>query len=167
MSGDRKASVSDIDLSKLVGLGSKAPSRDKDKDGQKKPTTKGGPTEPPSMEAVRRRIDGQITEYTEGSGEGIPDVEAMLRADPGNVDLQDWLAFLYYTNNRLDEAIELYKKLISASHKPDAQYFYLGNVYYKKGLHQLAIEQWKKSLEISPNGANARKAQARIQDLSG
>jgi len=145
--------VSDLDLANLVKLGT-SPGKKKDDDTD-------------ALNQVRRKIDGQITEYTEGSGEGIDDVETMLKADPDNVDLQDWLAFLYYTNNRLDEAIDLYKKLLASGHKADTQYFYLGNAYYKKGLSQLAVEQWKKSLEVAPTGPMARKAQARIDEATG
>jgi len=113
--------------------------------------------------AVKRKIDGQITEYTKGSGEGIDDVRLMLQSDPDNVDLLDWLAFMLYTNNSLDEAIELYKKLLALNHRPDNQHFYLGNAYFKKGLAKLAIESWKKVMELAPDSKLARKAKVRIE----
>jgi len=113
--------------------------------------------------AVKRKVDGQITEYTQGSGEGIDDVRLMLQSDPDNVDLLDWLAFMLYTNNTLDEAIELYKRLLGLNHRPDNQHFYLGNAYLKKGLSKLAIQSWKKVIELAPNGKLARKAKVRIE----
>lgn len=113
--------------------------------------------------AVKRKVDGQITEYTKGSGEGIDDVRLMLQSDPDNVDLLDWLAFMLYTNNSLDEAIELYKRLLALNHRPDNQHFYLGNAYCKKGLSKLAVESWKKVIELAPASKLARKAQVRIE----
>ena len=153
--------MSDLDLSKLLGGGG----------GSKKPDDDSKPSSPASRpltnpDAARRKMDGQITEYTEATGEGIEDVEAMLKIDPENMDLTDWLAFLYYTNNRLDDAIELYRRLLSRGHKPESQYFYLGNAYFKKGLQQLAIEQWKRCVETDPTSSVARKAQARIEEAS-
>jgi len=114
-------------------------------------------------ETLQRKIDGQITEYTEGSGEGIDEVRMMLKNDPDNVDLQDWLAFMLYTNNELDEAIELYKKLLSANHRPDNQHFYLGNAYYKKGLTKLAVEEWKRVVELDPESKMGKKAKVRLE----
>ena len=37
--------------------------------------------------SLQRKIDGQITEYTQGSGEGIDEVRMMLKNDPDNLDL--------------------------------------------------------------------------------
>ena len=113
--------------------------------------------------SLQRKIDGQITEYTEGSGEGIDEVRMMLKNDPDNLDLQDWLAFMLYTNNELDEAIELYKKLLSANHRPENQHFYLGNAYYKKGLTKLAIEEWKRVVELDPESKMGGKAKVRLE----
>ncbi len=149
--------MSDIDLSNLLKKSGESGKREEKKDPKQD-----------TVDRVRQKLDGQITEYTEGTdSQGIADVEALLAGDPDNPDLQDWLAFLYYTNNRLDQAIELYRKLLAKGHKVDTQYFYLGNAYYKKGLTQLAVEQWRRSLETGPNGPMARKAQARIHEVEG
>src|SRR5688500_8748714 len=34
-----------------------------------------------------------VTQYQEGTGEGIEEIEARLKEDPKNEDLLDWLAF--------------------------------------------------------------------------
>ena len=54
-----------------------------------------------------------LTQYTSGTGEGISEVEKLLEGDPNNVDLLDWLAFMYYSNNNIDKAIETYKRALS------------------------------------------------------
>ena len=113
--------------------------------------------------SLQRKIDGQITEYTQGSGEGIDEVRMMLKNDPDNLDLQDWLAFMLYTNNELDEAIDIYKRLLAANHRPENQHFYLGNSYYKKGLTKLAIEEWKRVVELDPESKLGKKAKVRLE----
>lgn len=153
--------MTDLDLSKLLSTPPKK-AEEPTKPGAARPP--GPTTGADAMDRVRKKIDGQITEYTEATGEGIGDVQSMLAADPDNIDLMDWLAFLFYSNNRLDEAIDLYKRLLSQGHKPESQYFYLGNAYYRKGLQTLAIQQWKKCIEAEPTSSMARKAQARIEE---
>lgn len=152
--------MSDIDLSNLLKVTSRPPKKDEDRI-TSPPSS--APSRPGSSPGGRGNLDGQITEYKEGGdAEGIKSVESMLQTDPENVDLMDWLAFLYYSNNRLDDAINLYKKLLAKQHKVDTQYFYLGNAYYKKGLTQVAIEQWKRAVAAAPGSPMARKAEARI-----
>jgi tetratricopeptide (TPR) repeat protein len=158
--------MSDLDLSKLVSLRPQRSSTSSTSPGSSaRSASPASPaTDADALDRARKKIDGQITEYTEATGEGIDDVEAMYAADPSNPDLMDWLAFLYYTNNRLDEAIGLYRKLLSVGHKPESQYFYLGNAYFRKGLRSLSIEQWKRCVEVAPASSMARKAQARIEE---
>jgi tetratricopeptide (TPR) repeat protein len=109
---------------------------------------------PAEKDHLQRKIDGQITEYTEGSGEGI------------DLDLQDWLAFMLYTNNQLDEAIELYKRLLTSNHRSENQHFYLGNAYFKKGLVKLAVEEWKRVVLLDPESKLGQKAKVRIEQAS-
>lgn len=160
--------MSDWDLSKLVTSTPKKTENTSSSSGTSRPAAPATPiTGASALDQARKKIDGQITEYTEATGEGIDDVEAMLSVDPDNPDLMDWLAFLYYTNNRLDEAIDLYRKLLALGHKPESQYFYLGNAYFRKGLRSLSIEQWKRCVEVAPTSSMARKAQARIEETLG
>lgn len=121
---------------------------------------------PAEKDHLQRKIDGQITEYTEGSGEGIDEVRLMLQNDPENLDLQDWLAFMLYTNNQLDEAIELYKRLLTSNHRSENQHFYLGNAYFKKGLVKLAVEEWKRVVLLDPESKLGQKAKVRIEQAS-
>jgi tetratricopeptide (TPR) repeat protein len=89
----------------------------------------------------------------------------MLKNDPENLDLQDWLAFMLYTNNQLDEAIAIYKKLLGRNHKSETQHYYLGNAYCKKGLTQLAVEEWEQVVTLDPGGKLGKKAAVRIEQL--
>jgi tetratricopeptide (TPR) repeat protein len=86
----------------------------------------------------------------------------MLEADPENSELQDWLAFVYYSNGMWDAAIRVYEKLIRNGYRVPTQRLYLGNALFKKGLRVLALNEWRKAAEIDDHGTIARKAKERI-----
>jgi tetratricopeptide (TPR) repeat protein len=70
---------------------------------------------------------GLVTQYQEGTGEGIEEIEAKLAEDPNNPDLLDWLAFMYYSNNQMDKAIEIYQRALNLNYENVTQLFFLGN----------------------------------------
>ncbi len=105
-----------------------------------------------------------ITDYRKEPMNSVVEVRRMLEDDPDNPDLLDWLAFVYYTNQMWDEAIEVYKKLLLQGFRVPQQRLYLGNVLYKKGLVSAAISEWQKVTEIEPDGSHGKKAKARLEE---
>ena len=103
-----------------------------------------------------------LTKYTAGTGEGIAEVEKLLVSDPNNVDLLDWLAFMYYSNNNVDKAIETYKKALAIKPNNENQHYYLANSYFKKGMYQEAVREWQEVIRLKPNSKIAKNAQERI-----
>jgi tetratricopeptide (TPR) repeat protein len=111
-------------------------------------------------------IDEHGPELTNFSGDqnlDVEEIEKMLEEQPDNQQLRDWLAFSLYTNNRYKEAIKHYIKLISLAPVNETYHYYLGNCYYKSGLKALSIVEWKKVLQLNPNGKLAKKCQEHIQ----
>ena len=102
-----------------------------------------------------------------GGQESIEQAEEMLRNDPENEQVMDWLAFMYYTNDFVEKAIELYVKLITRKlDKPD-YYFYLANCYYKSGLFSDAIENWEQVLAMESAPAKMKeKTQASLTQVN-
>ena len=107
-----------------------------------------------------------LTKYTSGSGEGIPEVEKLLEGDPNNVDLLDWLAFMYYSNDNIDKAIETYKRALSLKSDNENQHYYLANSYYKKGMMSDAKKEWSEVIRLNPSSKIAKNAQERIDYLT-
>ena len=107
-----------------------------------------------------------LTKYTSGSGEGIPEVEKLLEGDPNNVDLLDWLAFMYYSNDNIDKAIETYKRALSIKSDNENQHYYLANSYYKKGMMSDAKKEWSEVIRLNPSSKIAKNAQERIDYLT-
>lgn len=103
-----------------------------------------------------------ITDYRKEPLDQVAEVRKMLEADPDNPELQDWLAFVYYSNGMWDAAIALYEKLIKQRYRVPSQRLYLGNALYKKGLKVLAINEWRKAEELDKDGNVAKKARERI-----
>ncbi|PKL48003.1 MAG: hypothetical protein CVV42_11000 [Candidatus Riflebacteria bacterium HGW-Riflebacteria-2] len=107
-----------------------------------------------------------LTKYTAGTGEGINEVEKLLEGDPNNVDLLDWLAFMYYSNNNIDKAVETYKKALAIKPDNENQHYYLANSYFKKSMLAEAKKEWNEVIRLKPNSKIAKNAQERIDYLS-
>lgn len=107
-----------------------------------------------------------LTKYTAGTGEGINEVEKLLEGDPNNVDLLDWLAFMYYSNNNIDKAIETYKRALGIKADNENQHYYLANSYFKKSMVAEAKKSWNEVIRIKPNSKIAKNAQERIDYLN-
>lgn len=106
-----------------------------------------------------------LTKYTAGTGEGIAEVEKLLVSDPNNVDLLDWLAFMYYSNNEIDKAIDTYKRALAIKPNNENQHYYLANSYFKKGLVPDAEKEWNEVIRLKPNSKISKNAQERIDFL--
>jgi len=107
-----------------------------------------------------------LTKYTAGTGEDINEVEKLLEGDPNNVDLLDWLAFMYYSNNNIDKAIETYKRALAIKPDNENQHYYLANSYFKKSMMAEAKKEWNEVIRLKPNSKIAKNAQERIDYLS-
>ncbi|MFC1746041.1 tetratricopeptide repeat protein [Candidatus Riflebacteria bacterium] len=107
--------------------------------------------------------DDIMTKYAEGTGEGIEEVKMVLEADPNNVDLLDWLAFMYYSNKKIDEAIETYKKALAINPNNENHHYYLANSYFKKGMVVEAKKEWEQVIKLAPDSKMATNAEERIK----
>ncbi len=116
-----------------------------------------GPEDDPQDEAAR------LTNYEKGSGAGIEEIRELLRQDPENRQLKEWLAFSYYINDDYDEAIGLYLELIEENDTAPAPHYYLANSYYRNGYLEAAVEEWKRVVSICPDTMLGRKAAQRIE----
>ena len=78
-----------------------------------------------------------------------------MEIDPEKADAHYYLGVISASNNKYDEAIEEFKKVIAVdSHYADA-HFDLGTIYYKQGLFNEAIEEYDKTIQIDRGYADA------------
>ena len=106
-----------------------------------------------------------LTQYTSGDGGGVEEMERMLKVDPDNLQLLDWLAFMYYSNDQVEKAIESYSRIIRLEPGNASQHYYLGNCYCKQGSLDKAREQWEEVQRLKPGSKYAQKAGKRILQL--
>jgi tetratricopeptide (TPR) repeat protein len=155
----------------------------KDKDEEKKPKNQQNKAEEEKKEKTQKRFkqvlsgsdlqndmkaeeEELLTKYTAGTGEGINEVEKLLEGDPNNVDLLDWLAFMYYSNNNIDKAIETYKRALAIKPDNENQHYYLANSYFKKSMNAEAKKEWNEVIRLKPNSKIAKNAQERIDYIA-
>ena len=65
------------------------------------------------------------------------------------------LGYIFLRRKKLTEAIEIFKLNVEAFPESSNTYDSLGEGYMKNGNKELAIENYKKSLELDPNNTNA------------
>lgn len=140
--------------SPLAGLGAGAPPAQPAPGPAAAPAAPAAPSQPVNQ--------GLVTQYQEGTGEGIEEIEQKLKEDPNNPDLLDWLAFMYYSNNQMDQAIEIYQRALNLNYENETQHYYLGNSFYKMGNFDRAIEEWEVVVSLKPDSKIAANAQERI-----
>ena len=102
-----------------------------------------------------------LTSYSMGSTTGVEEISKLLRADPGNRQLKEWLAFAHYRNNELKEAVKTYLELIKDDPKDVNSHYYLANSYFKLGFKSAAAKGWEKVQSLAPSSPLASKAKKR------
>ncbi len=123
------------------------------------------PASPPPKAAVAAEEAALLTQYTSGDGGGVEEMERMLERDPNNLQLLDWLAFMYYSNNDIPKAIQTYSRIIEIEPNNASQHYYLGNCFFKNNQKDKALAEWNTVIALKPNSKYARKAQERIAKL--
>ena len=120
-----------------------------------------------SSEAPKPEVEeaALLTQYTSGDGGGVEEMERMLEQDPNNLQLLDWLAFMYYSNNDIKKAIQTYTRIIEIEPNNASQHYYLGNCFFKNNQKEKALAEWNTVIALKPNSKYARKAQERIAKL--
>lgn len=126
------------------------------------PDDEGGP--PPGA-AAPGDVAGILSQYRQGDGSGVEDLERQLALDPNNVEVLDWLGFIYYSSNESDAAIDVYGRLLRVDPDHVAGYYYLGNTLTKQGRHEEAFGCWEHLLSRFPQSGLARKTRRRLTEV--
>lgn len=132
------------------------------------------PSSPYSPEEQARKQEAIRTEILEGNRKALEDLshlvdpkaieetELGLAEDPDNLRLLDWLAMLYFANDRIDKAIDAYKKLISREPRSPDLFFLLGSCFFKVNLLPEAVWCWDRASDLNP----PPKVQEQIDEVS-
>jgi len=104
-----------------------------------------------------------LTSYSMGSSTGIDEIARLLKADPANRQLKEWLAFAYYRNEALKDAVKVYLELVEEDPGDVNSHYYLANAYYKLGFGGAAAKEWERVITLAPQSPLADKARKRVQ----
>ena len=104
-----------------------------------------------------------LTQHGKRPRERTDDVLQMLRDDPQNKKIKEWLAFEYYRNGEIDQAVRCYLELLEQSPDDSMARYYLGNCHFKLGNLDLARASWSTVIELAPGSSVARKAKRRMR----
>lgn len=106
-----------------------------------------------------------ITNYAKASDSAeLQKMEELLAKDPDSVPLLEWIAFMYYTSDSYDRAVELYQKLVKLDSKNEANHYYLANLYLKLKQKDRAVEHWNRVISLNPVSKFADKAKHLIDE---
>ena len=108
-----------------------------------------------------------ITNYAKASDPAeLAKMEELLSKDPDSVPLLEWIAFMYYTSDNCERAIELYSRLVDLDGKNEAHHYYLANLFLKMKNTAKAVEHWKAVIALNPVSKFADKAKNLIDEYS-
>lgn len=106
-----------------------------------------------------------ITNYAKASDTAeLGKMEELLQKDPNSIPLLEWIAFMYYTSENQQRAIELYEKLVDLDGSNEGHHYYLANLYFKTNDKAKAIEHWQKVISLNPSSKFAEKARHLIEE---
>lgn len=106
-----------------------------------------------------------ITNYAKASDPSeLAKMEELLEKDPNSIPLLEWIAFMYYTSDNLERAVELYERLVKLQGDNEGHHYYLANLYRKLDKIEQAVEHWRKVLALNPQGKFADKVRRLLQN---
>ena len=107
------------------------------------------------------------TIVTRGVQESIEQYRDLKQNKPDTYDFDEAqlniLGYQLIRNDRLDEAIEIFKLNVEMFPEAYNTYDSLAEAYMIDGNHELAIQNYKKSIELNPDNTNAVRMLERLQ----
>jgi tetratricopeptide (TPR) repeat protein len=116
--------------------------------------------------------NGLANLYSEMGGNLLDEAESLilkgLEIDPDLKDhFLDTLGWVYFRQGKLDDALAKVEEAIGLTpadkkESLSTKHYHLGMIYKAKGDKEKALENFKKSMELYPEGENAKKANKNI-----
>ena len=69
---------------------------------------------------------------------------------------------MYYSSNKIEKAINTYKRALAVKTNNEDQHYYLANSFFKKQMYSDARREWEEVIKLKPNSNSAKNAQKRV-----
>ncbi len=113
-------------------------------------------------EAEREEL---FTQYAQGDGTGADEIEALLAADPDNLQLLDWAAFMNYTAGCYDKALGHYKRCLELDPRNPQTYYYIGSTLARLERYREAEPYWQRLVQHFPDHKVTAKTRPKLEKI--
>jgi tetratricopeptide (TPR) repeat protein len=111
-------------------------------------------------------MSNDSTEYSQKVDRAeLERIESRLLKDPQNLELMDWVAFMFYSNGVPDKAIEYYRRLAAARPRNASYQYFLGNLHQQQGELEPARECWNQVVSLDLEGEYAARARRKLASV--
>ncbi len=111
-------------------------------------------TNPANAAAIQNEIAGLEREFDELK---LKEASRMVERYPNDLMYRFDYAYLLMKAGHVNEAVEQFQKSVGQPQKRIASLNYLGQCFQQIGLHDLAVEQYSKAIEETPQMDNLKK----------
>ena len=80
----------------------------------------------------------------------VEEAETMLRNDPNNPTVLDWAAYIYFSKENYEKAVQLYDKALCLGFEKPGTYYYMGAAHRALGNNEQAKRVWTMLLKKFP-----------------
>jgi tetratricopeptide (TPR) repeat protein len=102
-----------------------------------------------------------VSQYDGPTWAGLDELEKRLAEDPANDELWALKAFVFYTANQWDKAIDTYRKGLEVNRQNPTLHYYLGNALFRRARFEEARQEWDAVAELDPVGKLGKNARRR------
>jgi len=88
-----------------------------------------------------------------------------VRLDSENVYIWDSLAWAYYQDSNYEKALESMQIVIENEIEDTVVRYHLGNIFWKLGEKEKAINNWKKAIEIANDDEGVKQAESMLKKV--
>ena len=93
-------------------------------------------------------------------------ISRAVELDPQNGAYLDSLGWVYYQQNRLDQAADYLQRAVQRISKDPTIHDHLGDVYFKQGKIREAVAQWENSLKEVESNSQADVEPAELASIN-
>jgi tetratricopeptide (TPR) repeat protein len=112
----------------------------------------------------------EIAEGNKEEGERLGNIArlmAKMRSDPGDATSRYNLGVLFYKRKLYNDAAEYLRQAVKIDDQNAGYWTFLGECYIQAGMHQVAVDAFKKAIKVAPADPQPHKLLSKVYHLMG